>query len=146
MVLTWLDWFEPLAGVSPRDHVLFHTECWNKKTVDYILRGHGENHCAIDGHMQFVDLAFAFGVLQLPHPLSANHLHVDCVGRAAFHPEINECAPRKQSKSQHDRARCPAGLQQLRSGAWMRTVGFRSAPIFHRKKNDRQENDREEKK
>src|SRR3954453_24077148 len=98
MVLTWLDWFEPLAGVLPRHHVLFHTECWNKKTVDHVLQDHGQSHCAIDGHMQFGDLALAFGVLQLPHRLIANPTSVDCVGWAAFHPEINYCAPRKQSK------------------------------------------------
>src|SRR5436190_5528839 len=146
MILTWLNSLEPLAGVPTGYRILFHTKRGNKKAVDYVLRRHGQDHCAVNRHMQLVDLAFALSVLQLPHPLFADYLHVDCVRRTALDPKIGQRPPRKQAKAENDRAHCPAPLQQQRSGAWMGTVGLRSAPVFDGEKNDRQKNDRHEKK
>src|SRR3954467_14530651 len=127
MILTGLDSLKPLAGVPPGNYILFHTKRRNEKTVDHILRCHVQDDCAIDRHVQLVDLAFALGVLQFPHPLFSHYLHLDCIGWATLDPEISQRAPRKQSKSQNDRADSPTAFQQNRSGAWMGTVGFRPA-------------------
>src|SRR5206468_377174 len=129
MILPWLDSLEPLTGVPPGYDILFHTKRGNKKTVDHVLRSHGQDDGAINRHVQLVNLAFALGVLQFPHPLFADHLHFNCVSWTALDPEIRQRTPRKQSKSQNDRSHCPAALEQQRSGGRVRTVGSRSAPI-----------------
>ena len=72
MILTGLDRFEPLAGVSAGYDILFHTKGWNEKTVDHVLRCHQQLDRAADRDVQFIDLARALRVLDLPHPLLAD--------------------------------------------------------------------------
>ena len=62
--------------------------------------------------MQFVDLAFAFGVLQFPHPLFADYLHLQGVARRPLDMEINDRAPTEEADKDHQRNNRPPALDQ----------------------------------
>src|SRR5437016_283291 len=96
--------------------------------------------------MQLVDFALPFRVLDFPHPLFANHLHVNRIRRSSFDSEIDHRAPCEESKRKDHRSKGPAALNPKRTGGWIGTIGGRAAAIFNREKNNRQKNDGHEKK
>ena len=69
MIGAGLGGVEPRDGVAAGQHVLLHAEGGDEEAVNHVLRGHDQLDVAADGNVQFVDLALAFGVLDLPHPL-----------------------------------------------------------------------------
>ena len=60
---------EPRRGVAAGKHVLLDAEGGDVEAVDHVLRGHDHFYVAADRHVEFVDLALASGVFDLPHPL-----------------------------------------------------------------------------
>ena len=69
MIDAWLRSPEPRGRVAAGQHILLDAEGGNIEAVDHVLRSHDQFDVAAYRHMQFVDLALAFLMLQLPHPL-----------------------------------------------------------------------------
>jgi hypothetical protein len=57
--------------------------------MNHVFRRHDQLDLAIDGHVQLVDLALPGRVLQLPHPLLADHVNFDRIRRRFVLLEIN---------------------------------------------------------
>src|SRR2546423_876373 len=60
---------EPCGGVAAGDHVLLDTKGGDIETVDDVLGSQDHLDVASYGHVQFVNFAMTFFVLELPHPL-----------------------------------------------------------------------------
>ena len=101
---------EPYTGVFPRYNILLHPKCGDKEAMNDILRRHRCCYCAIDGHVQFIDFPLPFGVLEFPHPLFADDLNFDRVGRSSFDPKIRERVPGKEYQRKKNRSDRPAAL------------------------------------
>ena len=69
MIRSRLGGTKPGGGVAAGKNVLLHAERRNEKAVDDVLRSHDQLDVAADGNMQLIDLALAFRVFELPHPL-----------------------------------------------------------------------------
>ena len=79
--------------------------------MDHVLRGKDEAHILADRHMQFVDLALAAGMLDLPHPLLADDIEFEIRCRGRFvQPDVDLGAPGKQHEKGEERARRPGDL------------------------------------
>ena len=79
VVLAGLGRLEPERRVAPGQHVLLHAEGRHEEAVDHVLAGHHEADLAAHRHVQLVDLALAFHVLEAPHPLLAGDVDRQCV-------------------------------------------------------------------
>src|SRR4051794_4033436 len=64
---------EPERRVTSRQHVLLDPERRHEEAVDDVLRGHPELDSLTYRHMQLIDLGSPFRMLQVPHPLLADH-------------------------------------------------------------------------
>ncbi len=84
---------EPGDGVAAGEHVLLHAERGNEEAVDDVLRSHDEFDVAADGDVQFVDLALAFGVFELPHPLLGDDVDFGRIARRRAALEVDDRAP-----------------------------------------------------
>src|SRR6266568_7332705 len=86
---------KPHDGVAAREYVLFHAKRGHVKTVNHVLRSHNQLDVAVNWHVQFIDLADAFHVLQLPHPLFCDDVNFTGVLGRSAHLEEENCAPDK---------------------------------------------------
>ena len=84
---------KPGRGVAPGQNVLLDAEGRNIKAVDDVLRGQDHLHVTAHGYVQFVDLALAFFVLQLPHPLLGHDVDFGGAARWRPLPEVDHRAP-----------------------------------------------------
>ena len=97
---------EPGGRVAAGQHVLLDAESGNVEAVDHVLRSHNQFDVAADGHMEFIDLALAFVVLEFPHPLLGDDVNFGGIARRRAAFEINDCAPGKnhhEDKKRNDR-------------------------------------------
>src|SRR5207245_1819435 len=68
-------------------------------------------HVTAHGHVQFVDLALSFFVLELPHPLLSHYVDFGCAsGRRPF-LEIDHCPPHKDHHENSQRNDRPGQFQ-----------------------------------
>src|SRR6266513_5482946 len=95
MILAGQSRLEPFTGVFAWDNILFRPKGWDEKTVDHILGSHRQGYGSTGRHVQLIDLALAFGVLQFPHPLFADHLHLQRVTGRPLHVKIEHRSPTK---------------------------------------------------
>ena len=65
----------------------------NGKVVDHVLRRHHQLDRPPDRQMQGVDLALAAGMLDFPHPLLADDVDLQGVGRRLEQPDVEIRAP-----------------------------------------------------
>src|ERR1700722_6900775 len=107
---------EPGDRVAAGEYILLHAKRGNVETVDDILRSHDEFDVATDGNVQFVDLARAFGVFELPHPLLGDDVDLGGVAGwgAAF--EVDDGAPGKDHDKNAEGNNRPGQLE--RSGGF----------------------------
>src|SRR5258708_29646635 len=80
---------KPLRRVPSGKNILLHAKSRDIKTMDDIFRRHGELHCSTCGDMELVNLAITICVLDLPHPLPCDYIHVHAPGRGTFDFPIN---------------------------------------------------------
>src|SRR5690606_28599025 len=95
VIFTSFAGLEPHRGVAAGHHILLDPEGWNKKAVNYILRGHGQLDRLADRNVEFVDLTLTIRVLDFPHPLFTDHRQVEGVGRWGVDFEIDLGRPDK---------------------------------------------------
>ena len=88
---------EPGHGVAAGEHVLLHAERGHVEAVDHVLRSHDQLHVAADRDVQFVDLALAFGVFQLPHPLLGDDVDFGRVAGRRAALEVDDRSPDRRS-------------------------------------------------
>src|SRR5437667_11068908 len=84
---------EPHGRITAGDHVHFDAECGHVEAVNHILRGHDQLSVASYGNVEFIDLALAFGVLQLPHPLLGHDIDFRSIAWWSAHFEEEHRAP-----------------------------------------------------
>ena len=107
-----------LGGAEPRDrvaagqHVLLHAERGDEEAVDDVLRSHDQLDVAADGNVQFVDLALAFGVFQLPHPLFGDDVDFGGVARWGAALEVDDGAPGEDHHEDEERDDRPGQFER----------------------------------
>ena len=89
--------------------------------MDHILRDHPQPHGLADWHVQLINLTAALRMINLPHPLLANHLQFDgALGRCADLEKQNG-SPEKHHHGERQWNQNPSHLQEpklLRVQAW----------------------------
>ena len=95
MIGAWLGGSKPCHGVTAGQDVLLDAEGGHIKTMDRVLRRHDHLHVAAYRNVQFIDLALAFGVLQLPHPLLGHDVNFRGVAGGSALLEKDHRAPGK---------------------------------------------------
>src|SRR6266513_491057 len=93
MILAGQSRLEPFTGVFAWDDILFRPKGWDEKTVDHILGSHRQGYGSTGRHVQLIDLALAFGVLQFPHPLLGYHVNLGSIVGRAIGGKVNPGAP-----------------------------------------------------
>ena len=73
VVRAGLSRLEPDAGVPAGNDVLFHPEGRDEEIVNHVFGSHGQLDRAASRDVQLIDLAHTLRVLEVPHPLLANH-------------------------------------------------------------------------
>src|SRR5881628_425224 len=85
VIFACLSSFEPSHGISSWHYIRFGAESRHIETVDHVFGGHRQPNRTSDGNVQLIDLAAALQVLDLPHPLLADHVELQRpIGRAAL--------------------------------------------------------------
>ena len=79
--------------------------------MDYVLRRERQLDSRILGHVQFVDLAPAFRMLDFPHPLLPNDVHVLSALRRRLTIHIYLGAPDEHDERNEERHGSPKQLQ-----------------------------------
>src|SRR5277367_4820991 len=123
MIGAGLRGFEPQRGVTAGQHVLLDAECGNIETVDYILRSHDELDVLPCRNVELVDLALAFDVFNLPHPLFSHDINLGRVGRRSALLKEYDCAPDEESQHHEERNHRPADFED---GGTLDLLGFAS--------------------
>src|SRR6202158_1595882 len=95
MLRAWPDGAKPCHGVTAGQDVLLDAEGGHVKTMDRVLRRHDHLYVAAYWNVQFIDLALAFGVLQLPHPLLGHDVDFRGVARWSALLEKDHRPPEK---------------------------------------------------
>src|ERR1700680_1364490 len=95
MIRAWPGGSKPCHGVTAGQDVLLDAEGGHVKTMDRVLRRHDHLHVAAYRNVQFIDLALAFGVLQLPHPLLGHDVNFRGVARWSALLKKDHRAPEK---------------------------------------------------
>src|ERR1700722_15266061 len=103
---------EPHRRVAAGQNILLEAEGGNEEAVDHVLRGHDELHVLSGRNVEFIDLALAFDVLNLPHPLFSDHIHFGCVGGRSALLEKYNCAPDKKSDHYKERKNRPSDFEE----------------------------------
>src|SRR4051812_22143252 len=106
-VVARLTCLEPSARVAAGEHVHLDAERGNKKIVNHVLGCHRQLYGPADGDVQLVDLALPFGMLDLPHPLTADDGDLERTHRRLSLVQKNRCAPEKQHHRDAERHRGP---------------------------------------
>ena len=73
-----------------------------KKIVDYVLRRHGQADGLALGHVQGIDFSLARFVLDFPHPLLADRVDLQGIGRRPLEPEEDIGPEQKDKKRQKE--------------------------------------------
>src|SRR5438309_1344 len=106
---------KPGYRVAARKHVLLNAERGDEEAVNDVLRGHDHLDIASNRHMEFVDLALTFHVLELPHPLLGDGVDLGGIlGRLAL-LEAGDCAPGKEDHENAERNQAPGNLERVRA-------------------------------
>src|ERR1700732_3899395 len=111
MIRAWPGGTKPRHGVTAGQDVLLDAEGGHVKTMDRVLRRHDHFHVAAHRNVQFIDLALAFGVLQLPHPLLGHDVHFRGVAGWSALLEIDHRAPEKNHQEHAHGDNRPGQLQ-----------------------------------
>ena len=142
---------EPLLRVAARHHVLLGAEGRHVEIVDHVLGGHQETHRATHRHVEFVQLALALGVLDVPHPLLADDVDLQRigVGRWDFQPVIEGRAPDEETHRDHQRDGAPyefdfPGLEVERRAVGVAALTVLVQEVKHRHEDHRQHDQREQ--
>src|SRR5580698_3510744 len=91
--------------------VHLYAERRNEEVVDDVLAGEHELDVAANGNVKLVDLAAAVRLLDFPHPLFADDVNVQSVGRRVAKIDIDGCAPAKHSQRNDRRNDNPRDFQ-----------------------------------
>ncbi len=86
-----------------RHHIVLDAERGDKEAVDHVFGRQREFHGLADGNVQFIDLALATRILELPHPLLADDVDIHRVGRRNGVQEVDLGAPPEEGE--HDQER-----------------------------------------
>src|SRR5216684_1772196 len=134
---------KPERCVTPRQNVLLDAERRNKKIVNHVLRSHRQLDRTAERHVQFVDLALPFRVLDLPHPLSAGDEDFHrALGRLRI-PEIQRGTPYEDHRDDQSGDGGPKHFERERSLDRLGAIVRRATPIFdHEIENDRENQSR----
>src|SRR5690349_15125781 len=98
MIASGLGGGEPHGIVAAGNNVVFYTEGWDEEAMDDVFRRERQLDWAIHGHMQFVDLALAFRILDFPHPLLADDVEIHRIRRRAGIREEDLRAPPEEGE------------------------------------------------
>src|SRR5260370_42367479 len=97
MIPTNLRRFEPFGRVLAGHDVSLDAKRRDENVVNHVFSRHDQFDLLADGHMQFVDLALAGGMLKLPHPLLTDDVNLSGVLRWTILGKINFSAPRENA-------------------------------------------------
>src|SRR6202051_3710128 len=103
---------EPHSSVAAGQNILLQAEGGNEEAVDHVLRGHDELHVLSGRNVEFIDLALAFDVLNLPHPLFSDHITFGFFGGRIALLEKYNCAPDKKSDHYKERKNRPSDFEE----------------------------------
>ena len=115
MIRSRLRGMKPGRGVAAGQDILLDAEGGNIKAVDHVLRSQDHLHVAAHGHVQFVDLALAFFVLQLPHPLLGHDVDFGRAPRRSPLLEVDHRAPHEDHDENKQRNHRPGNFQRGRA-------------------------------
>ena len=104
--------FEPDLHEPAGHNVGFDTERRYREIMNDVLRCHDQLDRAPDRDVQLVDLALSGRMLHFPHPLLADDIDVERLGRRVGHREIYFGAPQENDDRDEKRNHGPAELQQ----------------------------------
>ena len=140
-----LSHLEPDAGVSAWNDILFHPEGRDEEIVDHVLGSHGQLDRAADRDVQLVDLPHTLRVLEVPHPLLADHKDLARRGGRARVLNVEARTPQKHHHGQEKRDRSPRDFDGEKLGDPRGPLVLRAAAIFDREIEYGEENQRREK-
>ena len=103
---------KPGHGVTAGYHVLLDSKVRDKEAVDDVLRGHDQLDVAADGHMQRVDFALAFGVLEFPHPLLGYDVDFGGIARRRTLLKVDHGSPQEDHHENAERDDGPGQLKR----------------------------------
>src|SRR2546430_13810761 len=106
---------EPCSGVAAGNHVLLDTESGDIETVDNVLRSQNHLDVASNGHVQFVNFAMAFFVLEFPHPLFCHHVDPGSSARRRALLEKDDRAPHEDDHENSEWYDRPGNFQYRRA-------------------------------
>src|ERR1700688_1165612 len=115
MIATGHGGLEPHGGVAAGQHVLLDAECGNEEAVNHVLRGHDELDVLSSRNVKFIDLALAFHVLNLPHPLLGYDINFGGVGGRRALLEKYNCAPDKKGDHHKEGKNRPSDFKECRA-------------------------------
>ena len=113
---------EPGLGVAAGQRVLLHAERRHVEAVDHVLRRQQHLHRPRDRHVQLVDLPLAAQMLELPHPLLADAVELERVGRRRVREEEHVRAPDVREEKDDERDDAPGDLEPVRAVDLRRTL------------------------
>ncbi len=136
---------KPLRCIAARHDILLDAKSRQEKAVDNIFRRERELDGLADGHVQLVDFAIAFLVLDFPHPLFAHDIDLGRIWRHARHAVIDARAPDKNEHGDEERNDTPGDLDAGRGSLAQTTIRPFASAVFEEEVEHRTENDQHEK-
>src|SRR5260221_11431660 len=141
MIAAGFGGIEPERGVTAGQHILLEAECGDEEAVNHVLRRHYQLYVLAGGDVELVDLALAFHVLDLPHPLFSDDIDFGRVcGRSALLEKYDR-APDEEGQHDKERNDRPADFED---GGPFNRMGITSghATILNREHRDRDKDER----
>src|SRR5579872_253218 len=102
--------------MATRQYVSLNAEFWNPKTVDHVLRDHGQADITIHGDMQCVDFALAIFVLGFPHPLLGHHIDLQRILGGSGFSHIDVGSPDEENHEDAEGNDDPGKFERKRAG------------------------------
>src|SRR4029077_5045438 len=81
-------------------------------TVDDVLRSHDEFDVAAHGDVEFINLALAFGMFELPHPLLGDDIDFGRIAGRSASLEVDNCSPGEDHHEDAERNNRPAEFER----------------------------------
>ena len=125
---------KPGLNVTAGDHVDLGAEDRHEEIVNDVLRGQRQFHRPVDGQVQFVDLALAVGMLDLPHPLFADDEHLRGVRRRLGHRGIDLRSPHEHDEEDEQRRDGPEPFEAIVAEDARRALVLAAAAIPERRR------------
>ncbi len=131
---------EPHGVVMARHHIVLDAQRGDEEAVDHVFGRQRDLHWPAYGNVQFVDLALAARILELPHPLLAHHVNIHRVGRGNGVQKEDLGAPPEEGEHHQEGDDGPGDFQPQRAVDGLRNF-IAAAPVLDRKDEDHAEDE-----